>query len=238
MDSKEIIMAPSSSDGGLLGGGGIGALLIGALLFGGGLGGFGGLGRGAAVAGVDPAIIGLQTQVQSLQNTVDTNEVSGAIGNLSTAQTAGFGQVSTQAQASNLTTLTNLNQLGRDIQTAANQTNLVNLNSFNTAAIGNLQSFNTLQQQLAANGANITSQYAQLQASMAECCCSIKGAVHAEGEETRELINSIQMQNIQAQLADAKSQVMALSQTAALTANNAAQTNVILQHLHTTGVVV
>lgn len=55
-----------------------------------------------------------------------------------------------------------------------------------------------------------------LQAQIAECCCEIKQAVKADGDETRALINGNTVDALRAQLADAKDAARDAALTAAL----------------------
>jgi hypothetical protein len=70
-----------------------------------------------------------------------------------------------------------------------------------------------------------------MSAQMASCCCDIKETIRTDGGLTRALIGDIRLADLQGQLSDAKAQVSNLAQTNTLNANNAAQTNVILQHI-------
>lgn len=63
-------------------------------------------------------------------------------------------------------------------------------------------------------------QFANMSAQNAQCCCEIKGAVHAEGEATRSLIQSNTIQELRDNL-----------QAAQLTLGNAAQTTAIVNAL-------
>lgn len=51
---------------------------------------------------------------------------------------------------------------------------------------------------------------AAILAAQAACCCEIKELIRAESGATRDLINSLNTQNLQAQLADAKSEATLL----------------------------
>ena len=55
-----------------------------------------------------------------------------------------------------------------------------------------------------------------IQAQMAECCCDIKTAIHAEGEATRGLIQANTIQELRDNLQAAQLQLGQLSQTQAL----------------------
>lgn len=72
-------------------------------------------------------------------------------------------------------------------------------------------------------------------ATMAQCCCEIKSAIANDGDETRALINALNVQNLQTQLADAKSQISNTNQTIAL---ETFATNLVNRLFPTTPVVV
>jgi len=243
MDTREVIL-PSQMGGssdGLLGGGGLGALLIGALLFGGGLGGFGGRGQqggwnDAAKTDVvlNPAFQGIQQQVTALSNQVNQSSIldtltdmnSGIIGSIAGVNDnlngttrdilAGQAAVLASQQANNFTTLNSINGLGRDVTAQANQNALQQLNSFNQLNIAMFQGFGSLStQQLTATN-QIIAQGTALSSQLAACCCDIQRAIAADGDETRALINAVNLQNLQTQLADAKSQISNFQQTQTL----------------------
>lgn len=86
-----------------------------------------------------------------------------------------------------------------------NQSNIASLTGFNNLAMQNQNSTN----QIIAQGTALASQ-------LATCCCEIKEKIGSDGDETRALINSINLQNIQGQLADAKSQINNFNQTKTL----------------------
>lgn len=229
--ADQILQVPSQNDG-LLGGGGIGALLIGALLFGGGLGGFG-AGRmgGPAAAAVatdvvlNPAFQSLQTQIQTLAGTVASNELGGQINELQAtvgsnniAVLSGIkdnanlylqGQASLQtAQAAgNFTTLQSINGLGATVTAQSNQNALQQLNSFNNLTTTTLQGFNGAAMQVQNVTNQIIAQGTALSAQLAECCCQTQIAIKADGDATRGLINDLNVQNLRDQLAAANNQV-------------------------------
>lgn len=255
---------------------GMDALLI-LLLLGGGNGGFGGFGnRGAggpatiAIASdivMQPAFQSLQNQISTLSGQFNNSEVQEAINGVSNQlgistqaitqnqdnnardTTAAMTAISNALENTRFTTLTSVNDLGRDVLQAGYQANLQNLNSFNVLNTGMLNGFNGLTSNFTnqINGLNLSNLTSfqtvngginQLSRDMAECCCEIKSTVrdsidatHADGEATRALINALNVQNLQTQLADAKAQVSNLNQTNTLIANNASQTTTILTHL-------
>jgi len=247
---KEIIMAPSS-DGGLLGGGGIGALLIGALLFGGGLGGLGmgrnGYGTPAASAVatdvvLNPAFQSLGQQMNTLSSQIASNASNGYLAQNAIATNAAIDSNSRQilaeiantqtAQAAgNFTTLSSINGLSRDIIAAQNQNALQQLNSFNNLTTTTLQGFNGLamQNQNATN--QIIVQGTANAATVAACCCEIKGLIQSDGNLTRALITDLNVQNLRDQLAAANGKVSNNEQNQYLLTT-------ILSHLSPTRVVV
>jgi len=258
MDTREIVMPTGGTSDGLLGGGGIGALLIGALLFGGGLGGFGG-NRGygnvtpaadAAAASVvlNPAFQSLQTQIQTLQQQTGANDirnemesVENTFATISSGQTSAnaanfaalsnqLGNLSTAVAANNFTTLSSINSLGRDVQAEANQNALQQLNSFNNLTTTILQGQNGLAMQSQNSTNQIIAQGTANAAAMASCCCEIKAAIAADGNATRALINDLNVQNLRDQLAAANGKVSNNEQNQYLL-------QTILAHLHPTTVV-
>lgn len=54
------------------------------------------------------------------------------------------------------------------------------------------------------------------QYQMAQCCCDIKNEVLAENQKTRDLINSLAVTDLRAQLVEAKDNIVTMEQTAAL----------------------
>ena len=66
---------------------------------------------------------------------------------------------------------------------------------------------------------------------MAQCCCEIKGTILADGNQTRALINDLNVQNLRDQLAAANGKVSNNEQNQYLLST-------ILAHLKPTGVIV
>ena len=69
--------------------------------------------------------------------------------------------------------------------------------------------------------------FKDMQAQLASCCCDLKNAVHAEGEETRQLIQSNLVQDLRDRLAASQRE----TDTANLALQNNAQTRTILDTL-------
>lgn len=113
----------------------------------------------------------------------------------------------------------------------SNQNALQQLNSFNQLNTTTLQGFNEVGRDTATATNQLIMGQNNLAAQLSNCCCDIKQAIGADGAATRALINDLNVQNLQAQLADAKSMNNSLTQNIAM--NNALgnQTSVILQHL-------
>jgi len=248
-----VVMGNTSSDGLLGGGGGIGALLIGALLFGGGLGGFGRNGGAAVAEGAQLGqLSGIQSQLTSLQSAAALNPISSELDNLQDSVCSGNmsiqkgisdnaalylqGQAALQtAQASaNFTTLQSINGLGQVITAQNNQSALQQLNSFNQLNTSLLQSFNENSRDNSNSFNAIQASLNTMAAANAACCCEIKSAISADGQATRALINQINLQNVQAQLADAKSTIGTLNSE--IYTQNAlnAQASTIIRHLKPT----
>jgi hypothetical protein len=208
-----------------MGDGGIGSLLIGALLFGGGLGGFGRGAQGADLA----ATMGLQNQMNGLQAqmtaTTTNNEVNQlqsdlnamnianlqGIGNNALLYQGGNAQILAAQASNNFTTLQSINGLGRDVTAAQNQGALQQLNSFNQLSTSMLQGFNEIGRDTANAFNQLLMGQNNLGYKMQECCCDIKSTILADGNATRALINDLNLQNVQAQLADAKSTINSLN---------------------------
>jgi hypothetical protein len=236
---SDIITVPTTSGTeGFLGGGSLGALLIGALLFGGGMGGFGGNRWGgmngspaaSAVATdvvLNPAFQSLQNQITNLSSSINSNALMAGLDgvNANIQNTVGqLGQgiaaVNNNVTQTNFNNLNSINGLGRDI-TAANTQALIN----------QIQNFNSVNGNLTNSTNQIISQGAALSTQLLACCCETQKSIAADGNMTRALINQLDKENLLSQLADSKSQVNNLNQTASLTALMAAQTNTILTHL-------
>jgi len=215
-------------------GGGVAGLVLGSLLGNNGNGLFGGRG---GEAGGDVAYDALQTQIQTLQAQVGANDLrnemesmENTFATISSGQTAAnasnfnnlnqqIGVVQTAQAANNFTTLTSINDLGRDITAQSNQNALQQLNSFNALNTTTLQGFNQ-----AAFNQNIATQQIIAQgvaqaAQMAECCCDIKSLIQSDGNLTRSLINDLNVQNLRDQLAAANNQVSNFQQNQFLIAN-------------------
>lgn len=248
------VVIPSSNGDGF-GGMGLGGILIGALL-GGGLGGgiLGGRGYGggampiaegaqlgqlngiqAQVTGIQGQLTanGLNSEISELQSSLNAANIANLQGISSNALTYQSGNAAVLASlaGANYTTLSSINGLGRDVVTTANQNALQQLNSFNQLTTTNLQGFNEIGRDMATSTNQLIMGQNAMSAQMAACCCSIEKAISADGSATRALINDLNVQNLQAQLADAKSMNSNLAQSIAM--NNALgnQTSVILQHL-------
>lgn len=204
------------------GAGAIGGLILGSLINNNGNGGlFGGNNNNGALATaattdvvMNPAFQSLQQQITNMSSQLANGDLQDAIARNS-LQLANFQTASTN---DNFTTLTSINGLGRDVQTQVNATNVNMLQNFNQLGIQTLSQFNNLQNQVqnttnqiisqgtaaaAANAAN----FCQLEREMATCCCDIKGAIAADGNATRALINDLNVQSLRDQLAAANNQV-------------------------------
>lgn len=215
------VIMPGGGDG-MFGGGSIGALLIGALLFGGGLGGFGGRGVAgadlAATAGLQNQINGLQNQLTAQGTSSEINELESAVAMANTANLQGIANnaqiyaqgnaaLNTAIASSNFTTLNSINGLGRDVTAAFNQGTLQTLNSFNNLNTTMLQGFNEVGRDTAAGINQLVMGQNAIASKMQECCCDIRSTILADGNATRALINDLNTQNLNTQIADLKSQV-------------------------------
>ena len=250
-DAPIFTMPNGANSDGLLGGGGLGALLIGALLFGGGMGGFGGRngwgsspGNNAVATDIvlNPVFQGIQQQVTALGSQINQNAIADTMtdinGGLATAIAgvndnlngttrdilAGQATVLASQQANNFTTLSSINGLGRDVTAQANQNALQQLNSFNQLNTAIFQGIGalTLQQVTATN--QIIAQGTALSTQLASCCCDIREKIGADGDATRALINDLNVQNLRDALAAANNKVSNNDQNQYLL-------NTILSHL-------
>ena len=219
-------MIPAMSGGSGLGvgagalGGGVAGLLLGGLLANNGNGLFGNNNNNAVTAAaatdvlLNPAFQSLQQQINGITTTLNTGDIQDSISRLS----SDLGNVATAQAAANFTTLSSINGLGRDLITNIHQQDLTQLNSFNNLTTTTLQGFNNSAMQnqnatnqiiaqgtaaAAANAAN----FCDISRQMATCCCEIKGAIAADGNSTRALINDLNVQSLRDQLAAANNQV-------------------------------
>jgi hypothetical protein len=261
---------PSNNNDGLLGGG-LGGLLLGGLLFGqGGMGGMfggnrgmgmnGGYGMGGYPAGggfyagnveggQTAGITALQGQLTALSSTVNSNQVSnqmsqisdvivdgveglnGSLNSIARDLTSGQGNIVNAITNGNFATLQNLNALGRDAVVQSNNNALQQLNSFNQLSTTLNQGFNEVGRDSNIATSQIIAGQNAIAAQAAQCCCEIKQAIATDGGLTRALINDIRLSELNAQLTDCKLANSNLMQTNQLNTNNAAQTSTILQHL-------
>ena len=236
---------------------GILPLIIGAALFGGGGGIFGNRnnmgGPAASAVATDvvlnPAFQALGQQISTLSNQVNQSTINDSLNDLASATANGvnsinqelasigrdynslFGQVNSNIASGNFTTLSSINGLGRDVTTQANQNALQQLNSFNQLNTAIFQGLNSLAMQNVTATNQIISQGTALAAQMAACCCETQKQILSDGNATRQLINDLNVQNLTAQLNDAKNSISNSNQTNALIAAMAAQTNTIISHL-------
>lgn len=210
-----------------LGAGALG-LLFGALLNG-GLGGLGGAnGLNTAInANQSGEIAGLQAGIASLQASGNTNSVIEKVDGTQDL----VSSLSTAQANANFTTLQSINSLGRDITDKQTQGIIQALNTANVSNGIMQQGFN----EIGRDTANATNQLIMgqnaMSAQLAACCCSIEKSILADGSATRALITQNRMDDLQAQLNDAKNSISNSNQTNALVGAMSAQTNTILQHI-------
>ena len=144
--------------------------------------------------------------------------------------------------ALNNTTQQGFNNIGQVTQQGFNNLGQVTQQGFNNQAFNSqaqtnqmnstlVQGFNEVSRDANVQTQQILAGQAAAAAAMAECCCDIKGVVRDSAAKTDALINEIRLAELNAALTDSKMQVSNLMQTNNLTANNAAQTSVILQHI-------
>jgi hypothetical protein len=192
------------------GGEGLGALLIGALLFG---GGFGGFGRGAGgaelglTAGIQNQINGLSDQISSTQINGELNGIEAQLNAYNTANLQGIAANAQLYQTGNANIAAALERGNFTTLQSLNAQNLQSLNSFNQITTSMLQGFNEIGRDNANSFSQVQMSLNALSAQQAACCCDLKSAIHADGEATRSLINSINTQNLNTAIADLKSQV-------------------------------
>lgn len=234
-------------------GGDLGGILIGALL-GGGLFGqnrYGaGAGAGYAVNEAGEARFeGLSNQINGLQTQISTSGLSGEVcdlkdnicngflnsnnltGSIGRDILSGQGQTNANLATGNFTTLSSINGLGNQITAQNNQNALQTLNSFNQLNTTTLQGFNEIGRDTANATNQIIAGQNAMMAQNSACCCELREAICKDGQETRALINAINLSTIEGQLADAKSQVNTLNQTIAQTALLSNTASTIINHL-------
>jgi hypothetical protein len=234
-------------------GGGNGILGLLALLgvFRGGIGGYGnGTGAGIADAAiVNPQFQSINTQLQGLQSQMSNNAITSELESMENTMNSGMlsvlsgikdnanlylqgqGALSTSIATGNFNTQNTVNNALSAITAQSNQNALQQLNSANILNTSFLQGINTLSSGTQNSTNQIISSLQAQNMQAAECCCSIKNAIHSDGEATRALINSLNVQNLEQQLNDAKQQNSTLAQTITQQQITNAQTATILQHL-------
>lgn len=213
--------------GGALGGTAIGAL-FGLLLGNGGLGLGGNAGLNTAInANQSGEIAGLQAGIASLQASGNTdaiiNKIDGTqdlVSMLSTAQANG-----------NFTTLQSINGLGRDVTNVQTQGIIQALNTANLTNSIMQQGFNEIGRDTTTATNQLIMGQNALATQLASCCCSVSQKISEDGALTRALINDLNVQRLTSELNDAKNSISNTSQTNALIAAMAAQTNTILHHI-------
>ena len=94
-------------------------------------------------------------------------------------------------------------------------------NSLNTLGASMNNGFNGVQNSLCTGFGGVQSAIADSNYRMADCCCQIKNAIHSEGEQTRALIQSNEIQALRDSLQDAKNENLVTG----LVASQALQTN-------------
>jgi len=222
-------------------GGGIAGLILGGLIGNNGNGLFGG---GSSTANV--AEFGaINNQLQTLQSQIGANDLRNELesmentyATISSGQTAanaaGFasigsqiGNVATAQATNNFTTLTSINDLGRDITAQSNQNALQQLNSFNQQNTTMLQGFNSSAMQVQNATNQIIAQGTANAMAMANCCCEIKSTILSDGNATRALINDLNVQNLRDQLTAANNKISNNDQNQYLLSS-------ILTHIHPT----
>lgn len=171
--------------------------LIWLAMFGNGFGGFG-FGNNAAAA---QGSLTRAELVDGFNNQTIQNDVRGIQSSLS----EGFAGIAQNLCSGFANTNANANQNANMISQAINT--------------------NTFQNQL--NTTGINNSINNLKYEMAQNCCELKTAMHAEGEETRDLIQSTVVQDLRDKLADKSSEL----QAAQITLANTAQTQNILNSL-------
>jgi len=207
------------------------------LVFGGGFG---------VNRGVDA---GIQSQLNTIQSEISNSETNSQIDALQSELCSGIvsinngirdngnlylqgtGNLQTAIASGNFTTLQSINGLGNQITAQNNQNALQQLNSFNQLNTATLQGFNEVGRDNAIATNQIIAGQNAMAAQNAACCCKLEKAICDDGQETRALINAINLSNIEGQLADAKSQVNTLNQTIAQTAMLNSTASTIINHL-------
>lgn len=180
-------------------GGGVAGLLLGGLLS----NNNGGLFGGGNNSNNDVQFDAIQSQINNLSSQLSGGDIQDSIARVS----AEIGNVATAQAAANFTTLNSINGLGRDLVTNIHQSDLTQLNSFNNLSTSMLQGFNGSAMQVQNSTNQIIAQGTANAMAMQQCCCEIKGAILADGNATRSLINDLNVQNLRDQLATANNKV-------------------------------
>lgn len=234
--------------GGVLGGSAIG-LILGSLLSGNGLG-LGGNNLNTAInANQSGEIAGLQAGLANVQSNQSSDRVLGTIDRME-ADLSGqlrsdiiavqAGQADTNNNIASLATaqandrytnLVNTNGLGRDIIASNTQALIQALNTANLTNSLISGGFNEVGRDMATATNQLIMGQNAMSAQMAMCCCNIEKNILSDGAMTRALITQNRMDDLQAQLNDAKNSISNSNQTNALAALMAQQTNTILSHI-------
>lgn len=225
-----------------------GAAAIGAFVgswFGNGFGGWGnrgvatGVGDAALAAGVGTNLVmDNLNQIQNGVNNLGLNLTQGqcqiqqSIGQSSAgiqnALCQGFSGVVENANRNAAVTGNTLGQGFAGINAAINQTSASTNNYL-------AQGFSGLNSAIRDNGYETRLAVQDLSRQNAECCCATQKTIQAEGAATRQLIQNNLITELQTQLCDAKNKISTLENQQFTAANNAAQTqqivNTVLLHL-------
>lgn len=166
----------------------------------------------------------IQSQINQLADQVSANDIKDAVrsvGNDVTNWTSSIkeciGWVNQNVTAGNYTTLTGLNDLGRDINHSIQREEIAWMNAINNSNISNLTWFNNTNAVIATwfnqsflQNKDIISEvfkwFGDTKLEMAKQHCDIKELVREENGKTRELINNNTMLDLQRQLNDVKAE--------------------------------
>lgn len=183
----------------------------------------------------------VHNQINQLADQVSANGIREAVNSVGANVVGGTASVkdtvngvNQNVTAGNYTTLTGLNDLGRDISgaishvgsdfiNAINSSNIATLTGFNNANIATLTGFNNTNAQVAQGFNQSFIQSKDILSAMASCCCEIKERfcetdklILSEGQTTRALITDNRMHDLEDKLHQAQLKASQLEQTNAL----------------------
>lgn len=127
-----------------------------------------------------------------------------------------------------------INGMNMNISSGLCNVGYQNLDQSSRTNLAMMQGFSSLGHENCQNTFNVVSAINSLGSQLADCCCKTQRAIEQQGCQTRELMQTINTQNIRDQLCDAKAKNASLEAQIFNTglANNTA--SLIIRHLPTT----